>query len=109
MLPVFTLQPVSDEAIFNVFNSVPKLDSDGRQVFTEEGEVVRELEQKFNFHWHVEHFNHETDHYIVKAGQLNTGDQASYDQLLDFVAGIPPIQRVGEGRRPVVDEDEKPV
>ena len=34
-------------------------------------------------------------------------DQASYDLLTTFIAGIPQVQRVGRGGIPVVDEDGK--
>ena len=46
-------------------------------MLTKEGEATRELVQKFHFHWDKVHFTRGTDHYIMKAGQLNAEDQAS--------------------------------
>ena len=70
---------------------------------------MNKLVSKLHFHWTKKHYDKGTKAYVWKKVRLGPKDQASFDCIYAFVAGIPHVQRVGRGGKPVLDKDGKVV
>ena len=95
--------------LLSVFQVSPGYGEEGAPVLIEEGKHTNKLGPKFPFHYTDKHYERGTDVYVWKKDQLGAKDVASFDRLTAFVMGIPLVQCMGRGEKPIFDKYGKAV